>query len=67
MRIKVWYILPNIINPVVKALPESILAVRVPHKEAVYEDTDEDFNNNLHTEGGDCQYPGAQREVLPEI
>ena len=38
----------------------------VPHKEAVYEDTDEDLDDDLHTEGGDCQYPGAEAEVLPQ-
>ena len=59
-------VLPDVIDPVVQALPEAVLAVRVPHEEAVYEDTDQDLDNDLHTEGRHCQYPGAQSEVLPQ-
>ena len=40
--------------------------MRVPHKEAVYEDTDENLDDDLHTEGGHGQYPGPEGEVLPQ-
>ena len=58
--------LPDIIDPIVQALPESVLVVRVPHEETVDEDGDEDLDDDLHTEGGHCQYPGAEGEMLPQ-
>ena len=58
-------VLPDVIDPVVQALPEAVLAVRVPHEEAVYENGDEDLHDDLHAECGDGQYPGTEGEVLP--
>ena len=40
--------------------------MRVPHKEAVYKNTDEDLDHDLNTEGGHGQYPGPEGEVLPQ-
>ena len=57
---------PDIVNPVVQTLPQPVLTVGVPHEEAVDEECDEDLNDDLHTEGGHGEYPGADVEVLPE-
>ena len=57
---------PDIVDPVVQALPQPVLTVGVPHEEAVDEERDEDLDDDLHTEGGHGEYPGADSEVVPE-
>ena len=43
-------VLPDVVDPVIKTLPQSVLAVGVPHKQTVDDDSHQDLDYNLKNE-----------------
>ena len=54
----------HLAEAVVTNLP--VLAVRVPHEQAVDDDSDQDLDNHLDTEGGHSQKPCPHVKMVPE-